>query len=112
MLQALESALTIVTVACKQVGISRTTHYEWMKTDPDYYQAVMDLEDVVLDFAESKLHALVQNGDTASTIFLLKTKGKRRGYIERAELELSKGINIEWQETRTYDSNPEANSST
>jgi hypothetical protein len=28
---------------------------------------------------------LIENGDNSSTIFFLKTKGKKRGYIERSE---------------------------
>ena len=54
MLQALEKSLGIVTTAAKQVGIDRTTHYDWMKADPEYKAAVDAIEDVALDFAESK----------------------------------------------------------
>ena len=85
LLVALEKSLGVVTTACRAVGMSRTQHYEWIKEDPEYKQAVEDLADVAIDFAESKLHKLIDQGDTASTIFYLKTKGKKRGYIERVE---------------------------
>jgi hypothetical protein len=91
MLKALEESLGVVTMAAKKIGIDRRTHYLWMNTDEDYKAAVEDLQDVVLDFAESRLHKLVEKGDTASTIFLLKTKGKRRGYIERTDHDLTTG---------------------
>ena len=87
MLEALEQSLGIVTSACKKVGIGRTTHYEWLKTDEEYKKAVNSIEDVALDFAESQLHLQIQDGSTASTIFYLKTKGKKRGYIERTEVQ-------------------------
>ena len=87
MLEALEHSLGIVTSACKKVGIGRTTHYEWLKTDEEYKKAVNSIEDVALDFAESQLHLQIQDGSTASTIFYLKTKGKKRGYIERTEVQ-------------------------
>lgn len=94
MLQALEKSLGIVTTAARQVGIDRTTHYNWMKEDDDYKRAVESLEDVALDFAETKLHTLIQNEDTAATIFYLKTKGKKRGYIERQEITGNEGAPI------------------
>jgi hypothetical protein len=94
MLHALEKTLGVVTSAARQVGIERTTHYNWMKEDPDYKRAVESIEDIALDFAESKLHTMIQNEDTAATIFYLKTKGKKRGYIERQELTGNEGAPI------------------
>lgn len=89
MLQALQSSLGVVSTACKNVGISRQTHYEWLREDTEYASSVKDLENVTLDFAESKLHELIFEGNVASVIFFLKTKGKVRGYIERSEIDLS-----------------------
>jgi hypothetical protein len=86
MLEALEKSLCVVTTAANKVGITRKTHYDWMNKDPKYAQAVNDLENVTLDFAESQLHKQVQEGNTTATIFLLKTKGKKRGYVERQEI--------------------------
>ena len=68
MLEALEKSLGIATTACKMVGISRTTHYNWVNDDPEYKKAVADLENIVLDFAESALHKQVKNGNPTSTI--------------------------------------------
>ena len=86
MLQALEKSLGVVTVASKAAGIGRTTHYMWMKEDPEYRKAVDELEDVALDFAESKLHSQIKDNNTSATIFFLKTKGKKRGYVEAQEI--------------------------
>ena len=86
MIEALEKSLCVVTTACKQVGIDRGTHYNWLKNDPEYAKEVKNLENIVLDFAESQLHKQILDGNTTATIFLLKTKGKSRGYIERQEV--------------------------
>lgn len=100
MLEALEKTLGVVTGACKKVGISRETHYRWLREDEAYKVAVNSIEDVALDFAESQLHLQIQNGEVSSTIFYLKTKGKKRGYIERAELEhsgeITSNTTIKW----------------
>jgi hypothetical protein len=87
MVEALEKSLGIVTTACKQVGISRETHYRWLREDEEYKAAVDSLQDMVLDFAESQLHKQIQGGEVTSTIFYLKTKGKKRGYVERQEIQ-------------------------
>jgi len=96
MLEALERSLGIVTTACNAVGIGRTTHYQWMKDDPEYKQAVKSIEDRTLDFAESHLHKLIREGNPAATIFFLKTKGKGRGYIERQEIEVAEKKPLSW----------------
>jgi hypothetical protein len=89
MLEALEKNLGIVTGACMQVGIARSTHYLWMGNDAEYKTAVEEIENLTLDFAESRLHNKIRDGDTTATIFFLKTKGKKRGYIERVEQEVT-----------------------
>lgn len=86
MLEALEKSLGVVTSACKAVEISRETHYRWMREDSNYKEAVDDLANVALDFAESQLHKQIKGGNPTATIFYLKTKGKNRGYIERQEI--------------------------
>lgn len=87
MITALEKSLGIVTTACRNVGIGRDTHYRWMRDDAEYRTAVESLEGVALDLAESKLHEEILGGNTAAIIFFLKTKGKKRGYVERQEVE-------------------------
>jgi hypothetical protein len=107
MLEALEKSLGIVTSASKQANIHRSSHYNWMNPnhelyDADYVSAVQEVENVALDFAESQLHQKIQGvkvtndkgqtflkkePDTTAIIFYLKTKGKKRGYVERIENE-------------------------
>lgn len=93
MIQALEKSLGVVTTACKTVGIGRTTHYDWMQQDEEYKKQVDDISDVALDFAETQLHKQIQDGEVSATIFYLKTKGKKRGYVERVENETTLNVN-------------------
>jgi hypothetical protein len=99
MLKALEKSLSVVTTAVRSVGINRQTHYNWLKDDPKYAAEVKSIEDITLDFAESQLHKQIQDGNVTATIFLLKTKGKKRGYVERQEIQHDSSIEsklIEW----------------
>ena len=113
MIQALTVSLGNVTEASAAVGMSRETHYAWLKDDPEYSAAVASLKNVALDFAESQLKKLMEGAErqalthdgeivtikdapnTSAIIFYLKTQGKGRGYIERSELSTEiKSINI------------------
>ncbi len=88
MLEALEKSLGVVTTASRAAGVGRTTHYRWLKEDPEYAELVASLADMALDFGESQLHKLMQEGSAAAVIFFLKTKGKGRGYVEGSELKV------------------------
>ena len=69
---------------------SKIEHYDWYKNDEEYKEQVDSVQDVTLDFAESQLHKQINEGVTSATIFFLKTKGKKRGYIEKNEIEIIK----------------------
>lgn len=124
MIEALEKSLGIVAEACREVGISRKTHYQWLKEDEEYSEMVEEISESALDFAESKLFERINgvliagNGKTdqereencyrvppsdTALIFYLKTKGKSRGYIERQEFAGVKDQPIIWQEQKTYE---------
>lgn len=85
-LEALEKSLGVVTTACKMAGVGRTQYYTWLKEDEEFRSSVEDIENITLDFAESQLHKQIKEGSTAATIFYLKTKGSKRGYIEKQDI--------------------------
>ena len=84
-LQCLEKSLGIVTTACKKANITRVTFYQYYNKDAQFAKEVDDIQNITLDFAEGKLLENIQNGSDTAVIFYLKTKGKKRGYIERTE---------------------------
>lgn len=86
-IEALEKTLGVVTPACKAVGISRTTFYQYVKEDPDFAAAVAETENAALDFAETALYKQIKRGVPSATIFYLKTKGRKRGFIENPKNE-------------------------
>lgn len=108
-LKALYSNKGIVTFACESTDTPRSTYYKWLKEDEEFAAQVNEIQDVAVDFAEKKLFELINEGDTTATIFLLKTRGKKRGYIEKTEVDHSGSLGISWNETKTYDSNDKAN---
>ena len=82
MIAAMGSTMCNVAASCEKVGVSRRTYYNWTNGDPEFKQAIDDLLEKNLDFAESMLLSNIKNKKEASIFFYLKTKGKKRGYIE------------------------------
>jgi hypothetical protein len=101
MIDALRKTLGNVSAASKQVGMSRNTHYEYMKNDEQYKKDVEDISEMAIDFVEGKLFESIQNGSDTAIIFYLKTKGKNRGYVEKThtvleyEKEIFKSIDLD-----------------
>jgi hypothetical protein len=96
-LEALEKSLGVITTACKKVGVGRTTYYGWLNDDKDFADKVNDIQNIALDFVESKLFENIKQGKTSEMIFYLKTKGKKRGYVERQEITGADGMPTNFQ---------------
>jgi hypothetical protein len=94
--KAQTSGGVVVTIA-KRLGVERQTVYSYMKKWVSVNQAVEDEREAMLDMAEGALYKLVSKGNPTGIIFLLKTRGKERGYVERQEVTGANGgaVNIE-----------------
>lgn len=78
-----------ISATCRAIGISRAQFYVRREEDPTIAEALRDAEEAIIDNAESKLLSKINEGDTVSLLFFLKTKGKKRGYVEKQEIEHS-----------------------
>jgi hypothetical protein len=89
LLQALESSLGIVSTACNRTGISRSSFYKWYHEDEEFRKKVDEIDNIKLDFVESKLFKNIENEKEKSIIFYLQHKGHKRGYIQRQNINLT-----------------------
>lgn len=79
----------IVSYACQQTGITRACYYKWRDSDPKFKERAEEIEEETIDIVESKLFSAINNDDLTAIIFYLKTKGKKRGYVERVEQDVN-----------------------
>lgn len=111
-LEELERQNGVVTVSCNNVGLNRTTFYDWLSKDPEFKARVDELNDVAIDFVESKLFERIkgyshpedkifcfQGQETivkttkhyppseSLIAFYLETRAKSRGYVKKTETE-------------------------
>jgi|TARA_R100000081_G_scaffold22955_1_gene10032 hypothetical protein len=88
LIKAYAKAFGNVSKACEAAGVSRKSFYRWMKNDEEFKEAIDSVmaDDLFVDFAEEHLVEKIRKGDTTAIIFALKTRGKKRGYVERQEI--------------------------
>lgn len=87
-IEAYKKAFGNISKACKAVGIDRKTFYNWKKDDSEFLDIIESIEpeEEFLDFIEDALVERIKDSDTTAIIFACKTKGKKRGYVERQEV--------------------------
>ena len=89
-LQALKLNLGNISQSCRASNIGRQTYYDWVDDDEEFKHSCKDVEESLLDLAENRLLEKIDNSDITAIIFFLKTKGKKRGYQEKQEIEITK----------------------
>lgn len=91
--------------AARDLGIARSTIFRYVSRYPTIKQAVDDLRDENIDFAEHQLMKAIKNGSIPAIMFFLKTVGRNRGYVERQEVEgnLTHTVIVNWDEPKSTD---------
>ena len=92
-----------ITATCAALNISRRTFYNKKEKSKTLQELLSEADESMLDFAESKLIEHINNNDITSLIFFLKTKGKKRGYIERTEHDVNANPFLELMESCSVD---------
>lgn len=87
-LEALQRRKGIVTLACKEVGISSMTFYRWQKDDPDFYQKSEEIRYIEIGIiAEDRLaEAIIVNKDMSMVRFYLQSRNQK--YIPKQQVQL------------------------
>jgi hypothetical protein len=84
-----------LTTISNALGIHRHTLALRKSKNPKLKAVIDHMNETRLDFAENKLDAAVAKGNIVAIIFLLKTLGKARGYVEKQETEITTPNQIE-----------------
>lgn len=83
--EALRATRGNVAAAAERLGMTRTSLWHRIARSRYLQQVREEAREAVLDAAEAKLEELALRGEVAPLIFLLKTRGRSRGYVERVE---------------------------
>jgi len=94
-IEAVHETHGLMAPAARRLGVSRSTLYRYLDNHESIRDARDEARESVLDLAESKLFEKVEAGDLTAIMFLLKTVGKTRGYVERSQAEQSGKLTVE-----------------
>lgn len=102
-IQAIKNHRGLLTVACQKVNICYHTYRRWYKENEEFQKevdkALEQAHEKTTDYAEDKLFEAMERNELTATIFYLKTKGKKRGYVERQEITGKDGESLFEKET-------------
>lgn len=92
-IDAMKKTFGNISASARAVGVDRTTPYFWAETDPEFKEQFNSniYEESYLDAIEGKLAKLAMDENPTVLIFLAKTKGKKRGYVEKTETDITSG---------------------
>ena len=86
---ALRATGGFVSQAAKKLGISQSAVSNRLAKSEYLRKIREEIEESYLDLAESKLIKKINNDESGPIFFYLKCKGKKRGYIENHNLEVT-----------------------
>lgn len=92
-----ENGLMLADIA-NNMGVSRSTLFNWREKSPDIQAALKRGEDVAIERVENRLYEDACNGNTTAQIFYLKNKRPDR-WRDKRENEISGGsgkVSFEW----------------
>lgn len=72
--------------AARTLHTGPETICRYIREYPELEEAVQQGISNLVDLAQNKAVELIEAGDVATTIFILKTQGKNRGFVERREV--------------------------
>jgi hypothetical protein len=91
---ALSKAGGFISMACKSLGCTRKTIYNYIDKFPELKDIVTDIREQYLDIAEAALIKNVKDGKSGDIKYFLNTQGKKRGYVEKNQLDITSGDKV------------------
>lgn len=89
MIDALVATKGMRTKTAKRLKCAYNTVVRYINEYPAVAEAERLARETMLDAIELKAYSQAMQGDTSLLIFMLKTQGKSRGYIEKSQLDLN-----------------------
>ena len=76
-----------ISKTCKQIGIGRSSYYNWIDDDHEFEREVKNAKEGLIDNLESEIYNQIFNKhNVIATIFALKCMGKNRGWAEQNQI--------------------------
>tara|TARA_R100001015_G_C4567537_1_gene126166 strand:- start:317 stop:688 length:372 start_codon:yes stop_codon:yes gene_type:complete len=87
MIDTIRKSKGIVVSICKNLDMTRSAFYKRLESDQELRYELELARDELCDFSETKLWEHIKDGNLQAVMFVLRTLGRHRGYIEKQEVE-------------------------
>ena len=81
-------------LAAHALGVHRNTIGNWLKRDPEVYDAYREILEVNIDRSEGVVLKEISEGNLQAAMFLLRHKGRERGWGDKVEYEGQLGVDV------------------
>ncbi len=88
-LEAIKDSYGIISNIAKKLGCGWHAAKSYVEKYESCVQALKAEEETGIDNAENKMYDLINSADPQMIRYFLSTKGKRRGYTEKQEIEMT-----------------------
>lgn len=88
-LEALRKTQGNISAAARALKLDRRCVYDRIQKSEKLQQAMNDERENLIDEAENALLKAIRRGEGWAVTLALKTQGKKRGYVEKTEQEIS-----------------------
>lgn len=85
----------LITPACRDADCAINSYYRWLKDSPSFASVINMVQEIKIDFIESRFLKLIEDMNVQSILFAMKTLGKGRGYSEETK-PISTNIDIKF----------------
>jgi len=93
-LEAIKGSAGIISTIAKRLNLSWHAAEARIQKYPETLKAFQGEREGILDMAEATILTAIKQGDTGSAKWLLSTIGRKRGFTEKQEIEISGGISV------------------
>lgn len=95
-INALKDSFGNQSVIAQRCGVERATITQFLNKNLDIREMIEQEREKLIDVAEIKLNSKITEGSDRAIEFFLKTKGKKRGYVEKSEIDtVNTNINLD-----------------
>lgn len=100
--QAIEKHCGNISAIARAFKIERPRIYEFVERHPELKEEIEKAREIMVEEAENYLLKNIRSGKETSIIFTLKTLGKKKGYVEKQEVEHTGKIALENIDYKKY----------
>ena len=93
-IEAIKGSGGIISTIAKRLGVAWSTADKYIQQSDETKEALADEREAILDMAEGAVYSSIKEGNTQDAKWLLATKGRKRGFNEKIDVDVNGSLNV------------------